>query len=158
MTNDESAGLARMRAHLGRLFRAAKNPCTAEGEERTGGGRERTYAGPTVEPTTWAVITASAVGRTVTHVNARERRSEAAILVAAEKLLFRLPRQRRRRGGGENSRGLSWRLAPRRARRFDARARARERNFSAPKRWEPSENRAAYVGESCSHADWRSKV
>jgi len=40
------------------------------------GRGERTYAGPTVEPTTWAVITASAVGRTVTHVNARERERE----------------------------------------------------------------------------------
>lgn len=63
-------------AHLGRLFRTAKNHC------------EDLCAGPMVEPSTWAVITASAVRRTVTHVNAHHG-SKAAIL-APEKLLFRL--------------------------------------------------------------------
>lgn len=74
VTNDESAGLARMPTW-----------------DDYSGLRKitmRTYAGPTVESSTWAVITASAVRRTVTHVNAHHG-SKAAIL-APEKLLFRL--------------------------------------------------------------------
>lgn len=56
VTNDESAGLARMSTW-----------------DDYSGPRKITagiYAGPTVESGTWAVITASAVRRTVTHVNA----------------------------------------------------------------------------------------
>lgn len=65
-----------------------------------------------MELSTWAVITASAVRRTVTHVNAH-RGSKAAIL-APEKLLFRLalsekclPRDEGGRGGGEGEGGDS---------------------------------------------------
>lgn len=74
VTNDESAGLARM-------------PTWDDysGPRKIIAG---IYVGPTVEPSTWAVITASAVRRTVTHVNAHSG-SKAAIL-APEKLLFRL--------------------------------------------------------------------
>lgn len=53
VTNDESSK-SRAHAHLGRLFRTAKNRYEGDWEE-----------GPYVRPT-WAVITASAVGHTVT--------------------------------------------------------------------------------------------
>jgi len=57
VTNDETAGLARMP--------------TWDDYSRPRKITVGTYAGPTVEPySTWAVITASAVRRTVTHVNA----------------------------------------------------------------------------------------
>ncbi|KAL6260436.1 hypothetical protein P5V15_007962 [Pogonomyrmex californicus] len=89
---------------------------------------------------TWAVITASAVGRTVTHVNAH-RGSKAAIF-APEKLLFRLallekclPRdkeEKREEEEGEEEeeeeekeeeipREFIPAISARRARRFDAR-------------------------------------
>ena len=74
VTNDESDGLARMPTWDD--YSGLRKITT------------RTYAGPTVESSTWAVITASAVRRTVTHVNAHHG-SKAAIL-APEKLLFRL--------------------------------------------------------------------
>lgn len=109
--------------------------------------------GPTVEPT-WAVITASAVGRTVTHVNAR--RGSIAAILAAERLLFRLVlsgkcllREEEEEDEEEEKEEKEEKIpreltefipaiSARRARRFDARA-----DFSAErKRWEHS--RAAW--------------
>lgn len=113
VTNDESAGFARM-------------PTWDDysGPRKITAG---TYVGPMVEPSTWAVITASAVRRTVTHVNAH-RGSKAAIL-APEKLLFRLalsekclPRDEVKEE--EIPRELAEfipAISARRARRFDAR-------------------------------------
>lgn len=125
VTNDESAGFARM-------------PTWDDysGPRKITAG---TYVGSMVEPSTWAVITASAVRRTVTHVNAH-RGSKAAML-APEKLLFRLalsekclPRDEMKEKE-EIPRELAEfipAISARRARRFDARTDF----FAKRKRWE----------------------
>jgi len=99
------------------------------------------------------VITASAVGRTVTHVNAR--RGSIAAILATERLLFRLVLSgkclmREKEEEEEIPRELTEfipAISARRARRFDART-----DFSAKrKRWE---HRAEPRGEElCSRVE-----